>query len=269
MAINTLSPAEIEANKDLTDLKPELDFVERNIGAYTVNIANLLSGTRPAAIKTSHESEENCRQMPVEFAKDIISSLPLRSVSDLKEINYNWGAKVFIPGFDENGFLDEKAPCVGAVPLEEFPSDEHPSRILIGNGTNDTIYVSAVPHTVSKNFAAIRAYQTHVFLHEYFHTVERALRGVESAFTDWKREFLATLWNGGDVHVVSNYASTYKYRIKPDMDLNSVALAEQMCECFVGFKLGILPNPQGHTSFEESHPDLCYLMQELCLAKFK
>ena len=83
-----------------------------------------------------------------------------------------------------------------------------------------------------------------------------------------KRRFLETLWNGGDVQVVSNYASNYSNKIKPDMNLGDIALAEQMCECFVGFNLDILPNNNGHTSFEAAHPELWVLMQELSLAKF-
>ena len=278
MGINQLSPAEIEANKDLTDLKPELDFVQRNLCIYNASIENLLRWAKPIDIKTTDESEENCRQMPPKFAQDILSALPLRSLSRLEEINYNWGAKVFIPSFNDEGFLKG---CEKSLPLDKFPLDEHPSRILIGNGTDKTIYVSAVPPTVSENNTAIRAYQTHVLVHELFHTVERRFRDVENAegmkfvgpegasdFADWKRRFLESLWNGGDVQVVSNYASNYSNKIKPDMDIGDIALAEQMCECFVGFNLGILPNNHGHTSFEEAHPDLWYLMQELSLAKF-
>ncbi len=278
MSLNQLSEIEIEANKDLTDLKPELDFVQRNLGIYSLSIENLLRRAQPIDIQTSNESEENCRQMPPALAKDIIAALPLREISGLKEINYYFGAKVFIPIFDENGFFETVKEWPS---LNEFPGEHHPSRIMIGNGSVETICVSAVPPTVSENMMAIRAYQTHVLAHEVFHTVERQFRDTEKAaglkfvgpegasdFADWKRRFLESLWNGGDVQVVSNYAATYKNRIKPDMDISDIALAEQMCESFVGFNLGILPNSGGSVSFEQAHPDLWHLMRELSLAKF-
>ena len=203
--------------------------------------------------------------MPPDLARDIISTLPLRLLSRLEKINYNWGANVFIPSFDDDGYFKK---CAKSLPLDKFPGDEHPRRIMIGVGNEKTIYVSAVPPTVSENMTAIRAYQTYVLVHEFFHTVEGRFRNIESAesikfvglegasdFADWKRRFLETLWNGGDVQVVSNYASNYSNKIKPDMNLGDIALAEQMCECFVGFNLDILPNNNGHTSSKRLTPN--------------
>ena len=80
-----------------------------------------------------------------------------------------------VPGFDDDGNLDPKQ--VQTMSTAEFlESDHHQSRVLIGNSNGPQISQTVIPEGVSNDTEARKMYQTHVFLHEFFHTIELPLK---------------------------------------------------------------------------------------------
>jgi len=67
------------------------------------------------------------------------------------------------------------------------------------------------------------------------------------------------------------YAATYSSLLNQETRDNNPdkfnwALAEQICESFVGYKLGIISNDDGHVDFMKEHPEEYVLMDKLCKA---
>jgi hypothetical protein len=157
-----------------------------------------------------------------------------------------------------------------------------------------------IPSEVSSDPLAVRLYQAHVLLHEFFHTVEVTLRSEETArklqlrpgrtFADWANDFLESLRT--EKQHTSNYAGVYHDAIYDEQDhLHSTvtphdyAVREQMAEAFVAYLLDIISNPEGYTSFQSqsfgnTHPEQELLkhggesrryglMKELCSASLQ
>jgi hypothetical protein len=288
MSTETLSPAEVEANKDQMDLAPVLRFVEANREIYASRLEELLAHTTEKGRAWAQEREiidppEEPWQVPVELAQEVLAALPplVRQLSALRGLSYQFTRGVPVPNFNAQGFVDATKPLAAFVPLEDFPGEHHPTRIFIGNAHEGVINLTPVPPTVSTDPAAITAYQVHVLLHELWHTVEGPMRNTEQAervtlelqsgerlsFAEWRRLYLAALHSNGQAQFVTAYAATYADRIKPDMDCSDIAFAEQTAEGFVGYTLGILPNQQGATSFRSTHPGLWSTMNDLVHAR--
>jgi hypothetical protein len=198
----------------------------------------------------------------------------LQKVSRLQGVDYEWQQKVAVPKFNDEGIL------AGAQlrNIDEFQKgDYHKTRVLTGYTQPDgtVIKPTHIPSEVSSDPEAIKLYQAHVLLHEFFHTVEITLRSEETAkslqlspdrtFADWTRDFLESLKT--EKQHTSNYAGVYHDAIYDEQNnlLTSTtphddAVREQMAEAFVAYLLDIISNPEGYTSFQiqsfgSTHPE--------------
>jgi hypothetical protein len=170
---------------------------------------------------------------------------------------------------------------VEMVQQYEFPrADDHPSRILVGRSTGETIYPSALPKSVHLNDKVRWFYQLHVFLHEFFHTIELPRRSREARekviLSRYGRQFTMQQWwekwekefsSDQKPPYATRYASTYGNDLSPDVleknhDRFTRALAEQICESFVGYILGIVPNDQDNPRFRTHSAFAWELMDE-------
>lgn len=152
--------------------------------------------------------------------------------------------------------------------LEEAEEDDHPSRILVGVSNGKAIFPTPIPKTVSEDERAVYLYQIHVLLHEFFHTIDYPRRdpeerakiflevdGRQFSFQDWWQAFEELILSGIEPVCISSYANTYANDLnqkKKEEDYRKFthALAEQICESFVAYQLGIISNDDGWTDFQ-------------------
>lgn len=278
---SVLSEAEeVEANKNKLDLKPNIDFVSANKDKFEESIVRILhkeldedskswseqivfSGTDD--IVSPQVSPDECKQLLARMPKSLIN------MSKLQTVDYHTFGNVRvipIPGFDEQGNFDSSK--VQLVPVSEFPREEdHPSRILVGVSNGKAIYPTPIPKTVSEDERAVYLYQVHVLLHEFFHTIDYPRRnseerskillevnGQQFTFQDWWLAFEELILSGNEPQCVSIYANTYFNDLNQETreaDYNKFthALAEQICETFVAYQLGIISNDEGWTDFKK------------------
>ncbi len=280
----SLTPREIEPNKDRMDLKPNLQYVERNLPKYEEALRRFLSKPFPpenyvwiSGIDVRNVVDDFTLQLPPNTALDILSHLPteMLRISSLRALDYQYQRFIPIPNFNEEGFLDAKCPCRRVVSADIFPHDEeedgthiehHPTRILIGNTHQGVIFPSFLPKTVSENRRAVEFYQIHVLLHEFFHTIVAPFRSEESAkrlvlhfqdgksmtYADWRKAFIDSMLHREPVFP-SNYASTYADQIHPEADRSSIAVEEQLCETFAAYILGRAPGNVEYDDFTTFH----------------
>jgi len=276
---NVLSKLEkIEANKDKLDLRPNLKFVVRNLEIFENALFRIF---KRKVSKDSLKWSQNLNffgvedivlpQVEPEECRSILARMPevLIKLSNLENIDYHtFGNKkvIPVPGFDEMGNFDPSK--VQLAPVDEFPRDgDHPSRILVGVSNGFDIFPTTIPPSVSESNRAIYLYQVHVLLHEFFHSVELLIRDVEQrseillevddqkfTFQDWWSAFEELILSGIEPLGVSYYANTYSDVLnneikKTDEKKFTHALAEQICESFVAYQLGIISNKQGWTDF--------------------
>lgn len=268
----------IEKNKDKLDLKPNIDFVSQHKDTYETGLARILEREpSPEAqewidgIEFIGEQDIVDPQVHPEDVRKILSVMPgsLIKLSKLKTVSYHTFGNprvIPVPGFDDDGNLDQRK--ITLAPVDEFPGPgEHPSRVLVGVSTGDVIYPTPIPESVSKDKAAVYLYQTHVLMHEFFHTLDYPRRNPEAragilletdggqfTFQDWWKEFEELILSGKEPKPVSNYASTYEDSLnqefaEQDYKKFSSALAEQICESFVAYQLGIISNREGWKNF--------------------
>ncbi len=266
-----MSPEAIEANQNKLDLRPNLAFVEKHLDQYKAGIAKILN--RPADPKAIQWADAvqitgstQSTQLSAEQIRSFLSRMPssLRELSHLKEVAIQ--DFILVPGFDEHGNFDSSK--VTTATAQEFPTEgEHPSRILVGWSDGQAIRPTIIPDSVSSSPGAIWIYQAHVFLHEFFHTIEfprrtesarsavsLALDGIQFTFQDWWQDFEQTVLNGQEPEPVSMYAATRQNLLNQESKLQDPqnylrALAEQVCESFVAHQLGIISNSAGWTDF--------------------
>jgi hypothetical protein len=282
MLEETPSQAEaIERNKEKTNLRLALAFVEKHLNQYQANVDRFLSGeefpaSRAFAEQIAFDFEKANQSVPLQITPDEIKTLiahvspGLIRYSELKTVNFTHHNKVALPDFGEDGNLSAKR-CRGAVPADEFvrePENYHPHRILIGLTTQDgkTIFPMAIPSTVSNDPEAIRIYQLHVMLHEFFHTIENTRRDDEKAsamvinpsngrtFADWSKDYLASL--ADEKLLTSEYSQVYTSElfdeqgaILPAVTPYGDPVREDMAEAWVASHFDIISNPHGYTSF--------------------
>ena len=286
---SNISKDMIEINKDKLDLKPSIDFVSEHIELYERGLKRLLDlpkvpESEKFAKNIKFENLEKIIQPQIipNKARAIISIMPesLISLSDLKSVQYF--DMLPVPTYNDDGNFSGKPEWVN---FDDFPRDiDHNSRILIGLSDGRIIYPTPVPMTVSTDNKAIEIYQTHVFLHEFFHTIESLKRDSntrEKIILEYKQErfTLEDFWSDfGRIYLkeekkfVSRYASTYKDKLNQkikDENLQQFdrALAEQVCESFVGYMLGIISNNNNSIEFKETHPKEYDLMDKLYRSK--
>lgn len=278
---SVLSEAEkVEANKHKLDLKPNIDFVLKNVGRFEEGLNSILqreadedsiawskqiSFNGVDDIVAPQVSPEECKQLLARMPKSLIE------MSKLQTVDYHTFGNVRVipvPGFDEQGNFDSKK--VQLVPVDEFPREgDHPSRILVGVSTGDKIYPTPIPKSVSEDDKAVYLYQVHVLLHEFFHTIDYPRRnpkerskillevdGQQFTFQDWWLAFEELILSGNEPQCVSSYANTYFNDLnqetrKADYNKFTHALAEQICETFVAYQLGIISNDEGWTDFKK------------------
>jgi hypothetical protein len=139
---------------------------------------------------------------------------------------------------------------------------------LVGVSTGEKIYPTPIPISVSEDKRAVYLYQIHVFLHEFFHTIELLRRkpeekskillevdGQNFTFNDWWLAFEELILSGIEPQCVSSYANTYfddlnQESKSADYDKFTIALAEQICETFVAYQFGIISNNEGWKNFK-------------------
>lgn len=278
----TLSQAEqIERNKDKTNLRLALAFVEQHLPHYQANVHRFLSGevfpeSREFAEGRTFDFEKADQNVPLQITPDDTRNLiahinpALVRHSALKTVNYRYHHLVALPDFAEDGNLSERK-CRGAVPVGEFvaePENYHPQRMLIGTTSLDgtTISPTAIPSTVSNNAEAVRLYQLHVMLHEFFHTIESPRRSDEKSaaivldatsgrtFADWSHDYLRSLET--EKMLTSEYSNVYSNQLFDGQGkiLSGVTpyddpVREDMAEAWVASHFDIISNPHGYTSF--------------------
>ncbi len=255
------------------NMRPNLAFIEKHKLQFAANVKRYLQGrvsvfsvewARNVAIK--NDSMDDTLQLESGFALDLLRQLPegLQRVSQLKVIDYEWQKNVAVPKFNEEGiFTGAQLPSI-----EEFNAgDYHKTRVLTGYTKPDgtAIKPTHIPSEVCSDPLAVRLYQAHVLLHEFFHTVEVLLRSEESAgkllldsertFADWARDFLESL--DEERQHISHYAGVYHDAIydeagnvRSTITPHDYAVREQMAESFVAYLLDIISNPAGYTSFQ-------------------
>jgi hypothetical protein len=273
----------IEAKKDRSNLKTELDFVGNHRDAYRRHVdgffaQNEYEESRTFAEKITYVNyEEKKSQISPEEIKSIIARIPphLTSRSSLVSIDFEWQDKLPVPIFDENGdMLWNDIPIMNA---DDFiKSSHHPHRALIGytapklekdefgETTFSTIIKpTTIPQTISDDPESVHFYQTHVFIHEFMHTIEKPYRDEESAqkwilntmsgrtFADWTNDYARAVEE--ERVPGSYYASIYLDDLFQTQDQKtvpySVPLIEWVCEDWVGTVLGIIPNDAGDIDF--------------------
>lgn len=270
----------IEKNKDKLNLRPNIEFVSQNIDIFESGLKKIMKIVpTPEAIKWAENikilavEEIVLPQLNSEEIRRLLARIPqaIRELSKLKEVTYLLfgNAKVIpVPGYDEFGNFDSSK--VELVPINEFPrAGDHPSRILVGVSNGTIIFCTAIPPSISTDERAVWLYQNHVFLHELFHTVDYPRRSRRSrdkilletddeTFTlqDWWAEFEKLILSGTEPKCVSSYAATYVDRLtrknfRRKYKKFTSDLAEQICESFVAYMLGIISNDDGWTEFQK------------------
>lgn len=291
---SVLSEAEkIETNKNKLDLKPNIDFIsankdkfEKGLDAIYQREPNENSKAWSEKIIFNGTDDIVSPQVSPEESKQLLARMPkiLIEISKLQTVEYHTYGKIRVipvPWFDEQGNFDQNK--VQFVPVNEFPREgDHPSRILVGVSNGIRIYPTPIPKSVSEDERAVYLYQVHVFLHEFFHTIDYPRRnqqerskilleldGQQFTFQDWWLAFEELILSGIEPQCVSNYANTYFNDLnqktkETDYNKFTSALAEQICETFVAYQLGIISNNEGWTDFKkESFGNLSQLTKEI------
>jgi hypothetical protein len=307
--LSLLSEADaIEEKKDRLDLRPNIDFVEKNIGYFEDGFAEMLNRkvTKEAkkwveGVKFKGEEDVVKPQVMPEECRSILMRMPesLREISKLERVNYHLfdsGINLIpVPGYDENGnFVSAEVesvypkdfPRIKSLPylvyrwrksddlykftgkLETAEESDHPSRVLVGVSNGREIFPTPLTSHVHENGRARYLYQVHVFLHEFFHTVDYVRRspeerakislevdGQEFTFQEWWEAFEELILSGIEPGCISSYANTYAGDLNQETKDNdykkfTAALAEQICETFVAYQLGIIANDDGWKEFK-------------------
>lgn len=280
MSRKQLSLEEIEQKKDILNLCPNIDFVSQHLSNFEDGLQHVYSGI--PVLKTK-EWVKKIRfkgvreivkpQLSPQDIRKLLSSLPesLIQLSKLELIDYTlFGRKrvLLVPGFDQYGDFDSSK--VELVPVDEFPRpDDHPSRILVGYSNGKEIRPTPIPKSVFQDERAIYLYQVHVFLHEFFHTIDYPRRSeslrskiileiYNEQFTlqDWWQQFEELFLSKREPRAISRYAATYLSQLncrtfKRDYQAFTRALAEQICETFVAYLLGVISNNEGWVDFHK------------------
>lgn len=283
----------VEKRKDRMNLTPSIDFVKNHLELFLRNLGRLfekpISEQASAWSKTilfSGEEDVQGRQIMPHEIRHLLERMPsvLVELSRLEAVGY--ATKIPVPGFAPDGNWDNKAEWVAEA---DFPrKQDHPGRVLVGltNETGDTIFPTPIPKSASEHDDAVRVYQILVFLHEFFHSIERAIRspgerekiilevdGKRFSFQNWWECWENLFSDGIESRAISRYASNYAEELTEDARWNkneifTPALAEQIAEAFVAYLINIIPNDQEITDFRQAkeHPWKWRLMDKLCRA---
>ena len=287
------------------DLRPAVEFIESNLNLFQKGVENIrkrepsefarawghrLKFPRHEMITKSEPKVVTGPHIGPDEVRELLMRMPeaLLALSRLEKFSYEYADEVMVPRFDE-----KTGAVVGLVKpwpkLKNFkPKEEDETRIAVGYTvyTAETIYMTALPKMVYQDEAVARLYQTHVALHEFFHTTEfpifrdEASRekdvtleadGKEFTFREWWNEIEELVLSRREKSV-SRYAATYEKalnhttkRTQPAEFLT--AIEEQIAEAFVAYQLDIISNEEKWTDFKEARPEMWQLMDRLCRAK--
>ena len=292
---NLGADAAIELEKDKMDLRPGIKFIEEHFSNFAAGRDTIMSRQPSAearawadALTFEEVDKIKGQQVRPAEARELLARMPeaMIALSRLKTVTYHYGSDVIEPIYNEDGTMKTG----NTVPIDEWGKDgEHkknPTRILIGLtiDSGEKIYQSALPPVAYKNPEAAHMYQLHVLMHEFFHTIERPRQdseirkqivletnGQRFTFNEWWRWFEDAI----DYHIdayVSRYAEGYADRLtsatkESDYAEYTKAIAEQICESFVGHQLNIISNDHGGTNFRDTMPRAWAMIDTLCRAK--
>ena len=301
------TPEQIRKEKDKSDLRPAIKFIESNANLFQKGIDDILrrepskfaqewghrlTFPRHEMITKSEPKVATGPHVGAGEVRELLMRMPetLLALSKLDKFSYEYADEVMVPRFDEKtGAL---AGLVSPWPkLKNFkPEEEDKTRVAVGYTvyTAETIYTTALPETVYQDEAAARLYQAHVALHEFFHTVEFPIfrdepnkekdvrletDGKGFTFREWWREFEDLVLSRGE-KPVSRYAATYGRTLNRAAKRSKskkleflTAVEEQVAEAFVAYQLNIISNDEKWTDFKEARPEMWRLMDRLCRAK--
>jgi len=291
--MKVISQSVIEARKDKFDLRPALEFVARHRARYEAGVRALMSvESQPVRnwsslpftdIRTLEDAGVNLGQHDI---VEVVSRLPevFQNLSQLTTMDCSAAAQVPVPVFEPDGTWKGK---VEMVDEDTFPlKGMHPTRILIGRSTGSTIFPTALPKSVYGGVRERWLYQLHVFLHEFFHSMEYLRRdrmtrrdvqleldGAPFTLDDWWMRWEQAFTAKNQPKPPTRYAGLYigdlnaeTYEKRPDVFVHT--LAEQVCESFVGYLLGIVPNDEDSPDFKAHSPQLWALMDQLARSTF-
>ena len=301
------TPEQIRKEKDKLDLRPAVEFVESNIDLFQKGVevirrrepslyarewGHRLQFPRHEMITKSEPEVVTGPHVDAGEVRELLMRMPevLLALSKLEKFSYEYADEVMVPRVDEKtGAL---AGLVSPWPKLKYfkPGEEDKSRVAVGYTvyTAETIYTTALPETVYKDEAAARLYQTHVALHEFFHTVEFPIfrdeankqkdvtletDGKKFTFREWWGEFEDLMLSRGE-KPVSRYAATYgrtlnraaKRSKSKKLDFLT-AVEEQVAEAFVAYQLNTISNDEKWIDFKKARPEMWRLMDRLCRAK--
>jgi hypothetical protein len=273
----------VEGRKERMNMRPNLRFIEANKQQYAANVQRYLSrevsddsNQWSMGIAILNPVMDETLQLPPDLAQALLARVPagFQRVSLLKGVDYEWQKNVAVPQFNEEGIFSG----VQLPSIEEFNGgDYHKTRVLTGYTKPDGTIIKPthIPLEVSSDPEAIRLYQAHVLLHEFFHTVEVVLRTEENAkklqlrpgrtFADWAQDFLESL-KEEKLHT-SYYSGVYhhalydeNHHLRQSVTPYDYAVRELMAEAFVAYQFDIISNPRGYTSFQSqsfgnAHPE--------------
>ena len=287
----------VEKERAKLDLGPALRFIAKYRQTFRESIESLrkrkpteVAQNLAKRLEFSDVGKIKGPQLSPDDVRDILVRMPrpLIQLSKLEKISYIYGGDVIEPVYKADGSIETG----NTVPVEDWGKEgehaKHPERILIGLTPFDgkSILQSALPSNIYESDDDALAYQTHVIIHEFFHTVQQPLMapapdtrssvileadGERFTFKEWWDDFEKMITEG-DEGYVSRYASSYANRLTPVMKRTDEveynrALAEQMGESFVAHQLNIISNDEGWTNFKEARPQTWALMDKLCRAK--
>lgn len=315
----------IESNKSKLDMQRAIWFVDVNVWLYRTEIESLLQ-SEPSSEQQSFADTVKVEwfsdavdvnlQLSPDECRAILARMPriLQNLSQIESVNYDYngaGYRIHVPLFRPDGTFSRLAQ---AVRVEDFPRlrdatypvfwfvykedswhyeeqpitqvlPDHLTQLLVWISNGKTIFPSALPSTLWSS-EAIKAYQTWVFLHEFFHTIDYPNRdpekrksiylkdseGKEFTFQDWWEEWEKLLLQSSNIKPVSFYASTYQHILNEEQKKNdspnfTSAVAEQIAESFSGYFLGIQANSHGLSDFKSGYPIQWWMIDRLCSAQ--
>ena len=280
----------VEANKNKLDLKPNVDFVSKNKYKFEQWLSWILQRNPDdesidwsEKISFSWVDNISFPQVSPEECKKILARMPkvLIELSKLQAVDYKYSSFVPLPDYDEKWNLTD-VKCKWFLHINNFPGVEHPSRILIWYSDGINIYPTPIPKSVSEDERASYLYQVHVFLHEFFHTIDYPRRKEEErskvllsvdnqqfTFQDWWLAFEELILSWKEPQSISSYANSYSVDLNENtkaknFDSFTNAIAEQICETFVAYQLGIISNNEWWTDFKkESFWNLSQLTKQV------
>lgn len=276
---------DVEARKNLFDLRPNLSFVRNNLSLYEDAVNRLLSrysdysSNWVSELSFVNEDKATDYHRCFGSARNVLSGIPdsLLRISICRKIDcvfYDNAQLVLIPTFDEKGVFTGRPDF---IELNQFSNDLYFGRVLVGVSHEGVIYTTPLPIGLceggdfSISLSVIQLYQVHVLLHEFFHTVDVEIpkyrfryEGEEWSGSEIFSEF-DSLFRKSEYRPISYYAKAQSIHLQStDHKLYQDCFREQIAEIFVGYMLNIISNPYGVVNIKSNFFEEWRLMNILC-----